>query len=61
MSTDIGVVNLVVATLVSGIVGYLSIEFLLGYLKKHTTYVFIFYRFVVGAALLLLLSTGFIV
>jgi undecaprenyl-diphosphatase len=61
LSTDIGVVNLVVATLVSGIVGYLSIEFLLGYLKKHTTYVFIFYRFVVGAALLLLLSTGFIV
>jgi undecaprenyl-diphosphatase len=60
LSTDIGVLNLVVATLVSGIVGYLSIEFLLGYLKKHTTYLFIFYRLIVGAALLLLLGMGIV-
>ena len=60
LSTDIGILNLVVATLVSGIVGYLSIEFLLGYLKKHTTYLFIFYRLIVGAALLLLLGMGIV-
>lgn len=60
LSTDIGILNLVAATLVSGIVGYLSIEFLLGYLKKHTTYLFIFYRLIVGAALLLLLGMGIV-
>ena len=49
---DLGVVNVVVATLVSGVVGYASIAFLLRYLKTHTTYLFIFYRIVVGAALL---------
>ena len=60
LSTDIGILNLIVATLVSGVVGYLSIEFLLGYLKKHTTYLFIFYRLIVGAALLLLLGMGIV-
>jgi undecaprenyl-diphosphatase len=58
LSIDVGMLNLVVATLVSGIVGYLSIEFLLGYLKKHTTYLFIIYRFIVGGALLALLLSG---
>jgi undecaprenyl-diphosphatase len=49
---DLGVVNVVVATLVSGIVGYASIAFLLRYLKTHTTYVFIFYRIALGLFLL---------
>jgi undecaprenyl-diphosphatase len=44
--------NVVVATLVSGIVGYASIAFLLRYLKTHTTYVFIFYRIALGVLLL---------
>jgi len=51
---DLGVVNVVVATLVSGVVGYASIAFLLRYLKTHTTYLFIFYRIVVGAGLLIM-------
>ena len=49
---DLGIVNVVVATLVSGIVGYASIAFLLRYLKTHTTYVFIFYRIALGVLLL---------
>ncbi|HTY11935.1 MAG TPA: undecaprenyl-diphosphatase UppP [Bacteroidota bacterium] len=51
---DLGVANVVVATIVSGVVGYASIAFLLRYLKTHTTYLFIFYRIAVGAALLLM-------
>jgi len=52
------VLNLVIATVVSGIVGYASIAFLLNYLKKHTTYVFIIYRVIVGSLLLVLLLQG---
>jgi undecaprenyl-diphosphatase len=58
LSSEIGAVNLIVATIVSGIVGYASIAFLLGYLKKHTTYVFIIYRLIVGFMLLALLTGG---
>src|SRR6266496_674399 len=46
---------LVIATIVSGVVGYSSIWFLLRYLKTHSTGVFIGYRLIVGAALLILL------
>jgi undecaprenyl-diphosphatase len=49
---------LVVATVVSGIVGYASIAFLLGYLKSHSTWLFIVYRLLLGGALLVLLSKG---
>ena len=51
---------LVVATVVSGVVGYASIWFLLRFLRKHSTGIFIVYRLVVGVALLLLLSRGVI-
>ncbi|HEV2800339.1 MAG TPA: undecaprenyl-diphosphatase UppP [Pyrinomonadaceae bacterium] len=53
-------VPLVVATVVSGIVGYASIWFLLRFLRTHSTGIFIGYRLVVGALLLLLLAAGFI-
>ncbi len=49
---DLGAVHVVVATLVSGIVGYASIALLLRYLKTHTTYIFIFYRIALGLLLL---------
>lgn len=52
------ITNIVVATLVAGIVGYASIGFLLNYLKKHTTTIFIAYRLIVGTAILYLLVTG---
>lgn len=51
-------VALAVATLVSFVVGYASIAFLLGYLKKHSTWLFIVYRLALGAALLALLCAG---
>jgi undecaprenyl-diphosphatase len=47
-----------VATLVSGISGYLSIAFLLRYLQRHTTYVFVGYRIALGILLIALLKTG---
>ncbi len=48
-------VALLVATLVSGVIGYASIAFLLGYLRKNSTLIFILYRIAVGIALLSLL------
>src|SRR5215203_1445171 len=51
---------LAVATVVSGIVGYLSIWFLLRYLRQHSTGVFIVYRVIVGALILAALSFGYL-
>ena len=48
-------VTLAVGTIISGIVGYLSIWFLIRYLRTHTTGVFIGYRLIVGGAILILL------
>ena len=45
-------------TLISGLVGYASIWFLLRYLRTHTTAVFIGYRLVVGSAMLIMLFNG---
>ena len=58
LATSDDVLALVVATIASAIVGYLSIAFLLRYLKTHTTYVFIAYRLLLGGAVLYWLSTG---
>ena len=51
-------VPLAVGTIISGIVGYLSIWFLLRFLRTHTTGVFIGYRLIVGGAILILLFMG---
>jgi len=45
-------------TLISGLVGYASIWFLLRYLRTHTTAVFVGYRFIVGSAILIMLFNG---
>lgn len=50
--------TLAVGTIVSGIVGYASIWFLLRYLRTHTTGVFIGYRLIVGVAILIMLLNG---
>jgi len=50
--------TLAVGTVVSGIVGYASIWFLLRFLKTHTTGVFIGYRLIVGGAILIMLFSG---
>ncbi|HYJ89130.1 MAG TPA: undecaprenyl-diphosphate phosphatase [Pyrinomonadaceae bacterium] len=51
---------LIVATIVSGVVGYASIWFLLRFLKTHSTGIFIVYRLIVGAAIILALTGGYI-
>ena len=53
-------VPLIVGTVVAGIVGYLSIWFLLAFLRRNTTAVFIIYRVIVGAVILILLWRGII-
>jgi undecaprenyl-diphosphatase len=50
-------VALAVATIVSGIVGFTSIYFLLRYLRTHSTGIFIGYRLIVGGVILALLFT----
>lgn len=51
---------LAVGTIVAGIVGYLSIWFLLRFLRTHSTGIFIIYRLVVGAIILVLLFANLI-
>jgi undecaprenyl-diphosphatase len=51
---------LIVATVVSGAVGYASIWFLLRFLRTHSTGVFIVYRVIVGAAILAALGLGYL-
>jgi hypothetical protein len=51
---------LAVATIVSGIVGYLSIWFLLRFLRTHTTGIFIGYRIIVGLLIFGLLFAGMV-
>ena len=51
---------LIVATIVSGVVGYASIWFLLRYLRTHSTGVFIVYRVIVGGLILAALAGGYV-
>ena len=51
---------LAVATVVSGIVGYASIWFLLRFLRTHSTAVFIVYRLIVGGLIFAALLTGYV-
>ncbi len=51
-------VPLLVATLVSALVGYLSIAFLLGFLRRYNMGVFVVYRLLLGAAILGLAWAG---
>ncbi|HWN11588.1 MAG TPA: undecaprenyl-diphosphatase UppP [Pyrinomonadaceae bacterium] len=51
---------LVVATIVSGLVGYASIWFLLRYLRKHSTAIFVAYRLIVGGAIMFALLGGYV-
>lgn len=49
---------MLIATLVAGVVGYMSMAFLIRYLKTHTNMLFIVYRIVLGIIILILLSQG---
>ncbi|HNU08405.1 MAG TPA: undecaprenyl-diphosphate phosphatase [Pyrinomonadaceae bacterium] len=52
--------SLAVGTVAAAVVGYLSIWFLLAFLRKRTTGVFIVYRLIVGIVILVLLWKGVI-
>jgi undecaprenyl-diphosphatase len=54
------IVNMIISTVVSGIFGYLAIDFLLRYLRKNTTFLFIYYRIALGIAIIILITNGFI-
>lgn len=50
--------SLIIATIVSGIVGYYAIKFLIAFLKTRSNLVFIIYRIILGIIILILLYTG---
>src|SRR5262249_25580378 len=52
LSSDIGLENLLLATAVAGVVGYLTIAFLLHYLKRHPLHLFVVYRIALAGLLL---------
>jgi undecaprenyl-diphosphatase len=52
------VIGLVLSTLVSGIVGYFAIAFLINFLKTRSNLIFIIYRIVLGIIIIVLLSAG---
>ena len=58
MASTQNMVDIAAATLCAFVVGYLSIAFLLAYLRRHTTTIFVAYRLFVGASLIALLAAG---
>ena len=56
----LGWTPIIVAIVVAFISGYASIWFLIRYLRTHTTHVFIYYRYVLGAAMIAMLMTGYL-
>lgn len=54
------IIGLIIATIFSAISGYLAIDFLLKFLKKYTTFIFIYYRFALGILILILLLSNII-
>ncbi|MFF7140412.1 undecaprenyl-diphosphate phosphatase [Streptomyces nodosus] len=58
LGAGVGAAPLAVGTVVSFVVAYASIAWLLKYVAKHSFSAFVIYRLVVGVALLGLLSTG---
>ena len=55
-----GLVNLAIATIASAISGYITIAFLLSFLKKNSTVVFVYYRIAIGLAIFALISASVI-
>jgi undecaprenyl-diphosphatase len=55
---DVGAVPLIVGTIVSFVVAYASVAWLLRFVAKHSIEVFAFYRILLGIVLLILLSTS---
>ena len=60
ISSGVGWANTLIATIVSFIVGYAAVAWLLKYIAGHTYSIFIAYRLVLGALLMVLLATNVI-
>ncbi|TDO44850.1 undecaprenyl-diphosphatase [Kribbella sp. VKM Ac-2571] len=58
LNGDVGVVPLIVGTVVSFVVAYASVAWLLRFVAKHSTEVFAFYRVLLGIVLVILLATS---
>ncbi len=56
--TDLGAANLAVATVVSAVTGYAAIAWLLRFLIRNTTMVFVWYRIALGLLLTILVMQG---
>ncbi|TCM42525.1 undecaprenyl-diphosphate phosphatase [Kribbella sp. VKM Ac-2568] len=55
---DVGLAPVLVGTLVSFIVGYASVAWLLRFVAKHSIEIFAFYRILLGVVILILLATS---
>ncbi|MGW5194957.1 undecaprenyl-diphosphate phosphatase [Kribbella sp. NPDC004138] len=58
LSGDVGAVPLIVGTVVSFVVAYASVAWLLRFVAKHSISVFAFYRVLLGIVLIILLATS---
>jgi undecaprenyl-diphosphatase len=58
LNGTVGAVPLLIGTVVSFIVGYASVAWLIRFVAKHSTEVFAFYRVLLGVVLLILLATS---
>jgi undecaprenyl-diphosphatase len=56
----IGATPIMVGIVVAFFSGWASIHFLLRYLRTHTTHIFIWYRYVLGAVMAVLLMMGYV-
>jgi undecaprenyl-diphosphatase len=55
-----GIVTLAIATFASAVSGYLTIGFLLKFLRTNSTFVFVFYRIILGITIIILAYNNFI-
>jgi undecaprenyl-diphosphatase len=60
LSGENAITSLLIATVVSGVVGYWSIWFLLSYIKRKSLTIFVVYRIAFGILIIILLSSGVI-
>jgi undecaprenyl-diphosphatase len=58
LNGDVGAVPLIVGTIVSFVVAYASVAWLLRFVAKHSIEVFAFYRVLLGIVLVILLATS---
>ena len=60
IGASVGWTATIIATLISFVVAYISVAWLLKFVAKHDYSVFIWYRVIVGVLLLIALATNFI-